>query len=77
MRLRNTAHGERPTPKPFTGAEYFALTPVQVRSMIREVAIVTATWRDTARVVGAPATEIDRMASAFEHDDLDRALALP
>ena len=58
-------------------SEYFALTPVQARSMIGEVASVTATWRDTARAVGAPATEIDRMASAFEHDDLDRALALP
>lgn len=58
-------------------SEYFALTPVQARSVIGEVASVTATWRDTARAVGAHATEIDRMASAFEHDDLDRALALP
>jgi serine/threonine-protein kinase HipA len=37
---------------------------------------VTATWRDTAKKIGARPAEINRMASAFEHDDLDRALAL-
>lgn len=30
----------------------------------------------TAKVVGARSAEITRMASAFEHDDLKRALAL-
>ncbi len=56
--------------------EYFALTLAQARSVIKEVATVTATWRETAEVVGARAAEIDRMASAFEHDDLWQALAL-
>jgi serine/threonine-protein kinase HipA len=37
---------------------------------------VTATWRETAKAVGARSAEITRMASAFEHDDLTRALAL-
>jgi serine/threonine-protein kinase HipA len=55
---------------------FFALTPAQARTVIKEVAAVTATWRDTARVVGARSAEINRMASAFEHDDLKRALAL-
>ena len=55
---------------------FFALTLAQARSVIKEVATVTATWRDTAKAVGAHATEISRMASAFEHDDLRRALAL-
>ena len=31
---------------------------------------VTATWRDIAKAVGARSAEINRMASAFEHDDL-------
>ena len=57
-------------------SEFFALTLAQARSVIKEVASVTATWRDTAKAVGARAAEIDRMASAFEHDDLKRALAL-
>ncbi len=41
-----------------------------------EVAGATSRWREVAREVGAPAAEIDRMASAFEHDDLHRALTL-
>ena len=55
---------------------FFALTLARARAIIREVATVTATWRDTANAAGARAAEIDRMASAFEHDDLKRALAL-
>jgi serine/threonine-protein kinase HipA len=37
---------------------------------------VTATWRETARAAGARSAEINRMVSAFEHEDLRRALAL-
>jgi serine/threonine-protein kinase HipA len=57
-------------------SEYFALTLPQARTIIKEVAAVTATWRETARIVGARSAEINRMASAFEHDDLKQALAL-
>ncbi len=57
-------------------SEFFALTLAQARSVIKEVARVTAAWRDTAQVVDVRPAEIDRMASAFEHDDLKRALAL-
>ncbi|MCA0255816.1 MAG: HipA domain-containing protein [Proteobacteria bacterium] len=57
-------------------SEYFALTLAQARAIIKEVATVTATWRETAKTAGARDTEINRMASAFEHDDLKKALAL-
>ncbi|CUX71684.1 MULTISPECIES: type II toxin-antitoxin system HipA family toxin [Agrobacterium] len=57
-------------------SEYFALTLAQARGIIREVATVTATWRDTAKAVGARGSEITRMASAFEHGDLNRALTV-
>jgi serine/threonine-protein kinase HipA len=57
-------------------AEYFGLGLTPARAIIKEVAVATATWRDVATVVGAKAGEIVRMASAFEHDDLARALAL-
>jgi serine/threonine-protein kinase HipA len=57
-------------------SEYFALTLRQARVIIKEVATVTATWRDTAKAAGARSAQINRMASAFEHDDLERALAL-
>jgi len=57
-------------------AEYFGLGSAAAREIIKEVAVVTATWRATARETGAKASEITRMASAFEHDDLQLALAL-
>jgi serine/threonine-protein kinase HipA len=57
-------------------AEYFSLELAAARSIIKEVATVTATWRKIAREVGAKSAEITRMASAFEHDDLKRAFAL-
>ena len=57
-------------------AEYFGLGLPQARAIIKEVATATAKWRDVAQKAGARASEIHRMASAFEHDDLRRALAL-
>lgn len=57
-------------------AEYFGLGVAVARSIIKEVATVTATWRKVAREVGAKSAEITRMASAFEHDDLRRGLSL-
>jgi len=55
---------------------FFALTLARARTVIKDVATVTATWRETAKAVGARSAEINRMASAFEYDDLTRALAL-
>ena len=57
-------------------AGYFSLGLAPARVIIKEVALVTATWRDVAKEVRARAAEITRMTSAFEHDDLKRALAL-
>lgn len=57
-------------------SEYFGLGPGPAREIIKEVATATATWREVAKEAGARAAEITRMASAFEHDDLERALTL-
>jgi serine/threonine-protein kinase HipA len=57
-------------------AEFFGLSVANGRAIIKEVAKATATWRDLAKGVGAKAAEVNRMASAFEHDELHRALAL-
>ena len=59
-----------------SASEFFALTLPQARNVIKDVATVSAKWRDVAKMVGARSAEINRMASAFEHDDLKRALAL-
>jgi serine/threonine-protein kinase HipA len=52
----------------------FGLGLRDARKIIGEVGRVTAEWRDVAAKAGARAHEIRRMESAFEHDDLTRAL---
>lgn len=58
-------------------AGYFALSLAKAREIIKDVAVATAQWRNVAREVSARPAEIDRMASAFEHDVLNRARRLP
>ena len=53
---------------------YFGLGLQEARTVIREVAQVTRTWRSVAQAVGARRSEIARMSSAFEHAELQRAL---
>ena len=57
-------------------AGYFGLGDRQSCTIIREVAEVTRTWQVVATEVGARRSEITRMASAFEHEDLQTALKL-
>lgn len=56
--------------------EYFGLAPRQSREIAKEVARATSRWRQVAMSAGAPRNEINRMASAFEHTDLTKAIAL-
>jgi len=58
-----------------SAAEYFGLGFQVAKGIIREVARVTATWRDVAVSYDVRQEEIRRMESAFEHDDLRKALA--
>jgi serine/threonine-protein kinase HipA len=55
---------------------FFGLNLSAARSIIKEVAEVTKEWRKIALAVGAKSSEINRMASAFEHNELRRALLL-
>ena len=58
-----------------SSAEFFGLSPTEAKATAKEVAKVTATWHEVAAAAGASGSEIRRMASAFEHNDLKRALA--
>jgi serine/threonine-protein kinase HipA len=58
-----------------SSAEHFGLSLPMARTIIGEVARATTKWRQVARSVKARSAEIERMSSAFEHDDLRRALA--
>lgn len=57
-------------------AEYFGLKAAQAKEIVRQVALVVRNWARVAEQNGARPPEIKRMASAFEHDDLAKALAL-
>ena len=56
-------------------ASYFELTAGQARAIAREAGKAVASWRKEAARLGLGAGEIDRMASAFEHDDLKAAVS--
>ncbi len=57
-------------------ASYFELGAVDARAIAAQVGRAVATWQKEAKKLGLTAAEIERMASAFEHDDLKAALAL-
>jgi serine/threonine-protein kinase HipA len=59
----------------FAAGGYFGLKDKRAREIAVEIAAVVATWRETAARAGLIRPEIDRMASAFEHEDLRKALA--
>jgi len=58
-------------------AEHFDMEAAEARALAREVAEVTRHWSDRARAMGIQDSEIDLMASAFEHEDLTLALESP
>lgn len=55
-------------------ADYFELAEAEAREIACEVGRVVAGWREEAARVGLGPGEMDRMASAFDHDDLRAAL---
>ncbi len=54
-------------------AAYYGLDLDQAKRIAGEVAAAVQTWRAEAAGLGATATSIGRMESAFEHDDLTLA----
>ncbi len=55
-------------------AHYFDLENLQAKKIVREVGSATALWRKEALKLKIKKTEIDRMASAFEHEDLRKTM---
>jgi serine/threonine-protein kinase HipA len=55
-------------------AGYFELDDAEAREIAAQVGKATSKWRDEAAGQGITKNEIDRMASAFEHEDLKAAL---
>lgn len=58
-----------------TQAGLFGLAEGDAMSIVSAVGSVVSGWRNIANFVGQSHSQIDRMASAFEHDDLVQARA--
>jgi serine/threonine-protein kinase HipA len=54
-------------------AGYFELGADEARGLAAQVGKAVGAWRKIAAKMGLTAAEIDRMASAFEHEDLTAA----
>lgn len=59
-----------------SASPYFGLDLAGARRIIKEVAVSVAQWRSVAATLSVSTRQADRMASAFEHEDLRQALAL-
>ncbi len=57
-------------------APYFELNENEARQIAAEVGKAVGSWRRIAADVGITAGEMDRMASAFEHADLEAAMKI-
>lgn len=57
-------------------APQFGLAVARARAIVAEVGAVVTTWKATAKTLGLTAPQIERMRSAFEHDDLTAAIKL-
>ena len=57
-------------------AGYYGLQPAEAESIAAAVGAAVAGWRNVAAGLGINEGEINRMASAFEHEDLSQALRL-
>lgn len=58
----------------FSVAEHLELEPEEARDIAADVAGVVSGWREEAARVGLTRGECERMASAFGHNDLRKAL---
>ncbi len=56
-------------------AKYFGLDAAEARAIAKQVGKAVSTWRNEAAHHGVGKNEIDRMTSAFEHEDLKEALS--
>lgn len=56
-------------------AREFTVSEEEAIATAASIGQAVAAWRDEAAALGIPPNEVERMSSAFEHDDLEAALA--
>jgi serine/threonine-protein kinase HipA len=60
----------------FEVADYFGIQATEAKRIAGEVGLAVSKWRREAERAGIERVAIDRMASAFEHDDIRRSLTI-
>ncbi len=58
----------------FEVAPHFGVKPERAKIIAHEVGTAVARWRETAAATGLAAKEIERMTTAFEHEELQKAI---
>ena len=58
----------------FNVGAYFEISHTEMKQIAKEVALATTEWQTIAKKLKITKREIDRMASAFEHEDLEKAI---
>lgn len=58
-------------------APHFGLKPGRAGAIVHDVGMAVTQRRGMAASLGLSSGEIQRMSSAFEHGDLDKAVAIP
>jgi serine/threonine-protein kinase HipA len=56
-------------------ASYFEVSMEEAHQIAYEVATAVTSWRSIAAELGLTASQVDRMASAFDHPEIQKALA--
>jgi serine/threonine-protein kinase HipA len=60
----------------FEVAQHFGVKSDRAKTIASEVGAAVTRWRETATGIGVNKKEIERMASAFEHEELDKASSM-
>ena len=60
----------------FDVAAHFGVKPDRAKAIVRDVGKAVIRWREIAASIGLSPNEIERMSSAFEHEDLNRAVSI-
>lgn len=55
-------------------SHYFSLDKIKAKKILKEVGTITTLWRQEAMKLKIKKGELDRMSTAFEHEDLQKAL---
>ena len=58
----------------FAAGAYFEIDFSEMKQITKEVALATANWQSTAKTLKIAKKEIDRMSSAFIHEDFKKAM---